>query len=417
MSYETFRVKGVRVLNIHHEHEISFFGIFTLAGSNWEKREQAGISHFAEHMFFKGTSKRTWRDINRDIAKIGADNNAYTGNDEVLYHVLAPSIHIDKAIEVVSDMFFNSSFPEDEIEKERNVIIEEKKTYEDEPSYYFFSEFSKNIMEWECGHDAIGMNDTIMSFKRNDIITYLNSKINTSNLMMVFCGDMPSDLLKSLLLGVIPDNHQYISNGNKNILTSDIWKKDISNEKICFKTQRENIEQSHISGIMNALSGMDVMTPEQAILSYAIGGGAFSLLYDRIREELGLCYYIGTGVLSVCYPHNFIFRISAMLDEKNIDKFVGETEKIIYGVMKDGIEKDVFECAKNSVLSEILRQTETAAGKAGYIIKRVFFNRPLIFRDNIERIKGARLEDCNELAKKLLDQKIKWGIMTPKVQK
>ena len=152
---DIFNVNGLRVANIFSNSDIAFFGIAVLGGSNYETPEVAGISHFSEHIFFKGTKKRNWNKINQEFAKLGANNNAYTSNVEVLYHATCPKENIPAIIDLMTDMFFNSTFPKAEIEKERQVIKEEKKMYQDNPQYAFNSIMGEKFFQWEVGHDTI----------------------------------------------------------------------------------------------------------------------------------------------------------------------------------------------------------------------------------------------------------------------
>ena len=111
-----FEVNGIKVANIHNNSDIVLFGIATLAGSNYETPEIAGIAHIAEHMFFKGTNKRDWKQISHEMAKLGVNNNAYTSSNEVFYHTTCPKENTGPVIELMLDMLFNSTIPEEELE-------------------------------------------------------------------------------------------------------------------------------------------------------------------------------------------------------------------------------------------------------------------------------------------------------------
>ena len=179
MGTDFFEVNGIKVANIHNDSDIALFGIGVEVGSKYEKPEIAGISHFAEHMFFKGTEKRDWRQINAEFAKLGVSNNAYTSNNEVFYHTTCPKSNIESVIDLMLDMFFNSTIPEEELEKERGVIAEEKKMYDDDHRSAFQDAIGNNLMVWDKGHATIGTFETIANIKREQFIKFLDLKVES----------------------------------------------------------------------------------------------------------------------------------------------------------------------------------------------------------------------------------------------
>jgi predicted Zn-dependent peptidase len=229
MEIDMFKVRGINVANIHNSSGIAFFGISCLAGSNYETPKVAGISHFSEHMFFKGSEKRNWKQINEEFAKLGVSNNAYTSNTEVLYHATCPKENIEKVIALMTDMFFNSTIPKDEMEKERMVITEEKKMYEDDHKSAFSNAIGKNMFSWNVGHDTIGTFDTIKSISREQIFQYLKDKINLDNFIFVCSGDIKSEDLKQYIESNIPAKHDYLRKGNglHKIDTNNLWNESV----------------------------------------------------------------------------------------------------------------------------------------------------------------------------------------------
>ena len=173
MSTEFFEINGIKVANIKNSSENALFGIATISGSNYETPKIAGISHFTEHMMFKGTKTRNWNDINMEFAKLGVNNNAYTSNNEVFYHTTCPKENVEPVIDLMLDMLFNSTVPAEEFEKERNVIMEEKKMYDDNPSFAFDAAIGEKLIVWDKGHDVIGEFETLQSLTREDLLGFL----------------------------------------------------------------------------------------------------------------------------------------------------------------------------------------------------------------------------------------------------
>ena len=409
---ETFTVNGIKVANIHNKSPIGFLGVFCSNGFIFESASEYGVAHFAEHMFFKGTDNRTWKQINRDFASIGSNANAYTTSDEVCYFVTTMNDKIEKSASILMDLFFNSAYRQEEIEKEKNVITEEKKMYDDDPSSDFANKCGK-LLSIDFGHDAIGSLDEIQSMTREKIVNYLNRTLGAENMMVVFCGDMPSDKIKSIMEKLIPTHHSFIRRNKSNSKIEKLWNDDIvSSDKIKLIYEREGTEQSQVIGMFDGLSSFDTMKQEEIVLLSCLGGGDYSMMYERLREELGLCYALGVGNDIVCYPHMSVTRLFGMVEGKDVLRFIDETDKLFNRIKKDGIDKELFDCAKNSVSASILRSVETSRGKAGFLMRRVFFDNPITIDEYIEKIQGVTIKNCNLLAEQLLNSdKVKWAAM------
>jgi len=417
MNTEFFYVNGIRVANIKNNSDIAFFGIAIEAGSNYEKPEIAGVSHFAEHMFFKGTSKRDWSQINNEFAMLGVSNNAYTSNNEVLYHTTCPKDNIEPVIDLMLDMFFNSTIPEDELEKERGVIIEEKKMYDDDPRWAFQEAIGEKLIVWDKGHSTLGTFDTIKGIKRNQFIDFLNEKTNLGNFIFVCSGDVPTEKLKGYIEARVPASHPYIKSGIRNEVSMDLWNDSVkTDDKFKLIFERENISQTSINMMGRTLSVNDVCYDASSVLYKAIGGGMYSRLFSRIREELGLCYSTGMSAWAISYPDVVVSDLYGYIDPKNIDLFVEEAENILDDVIKNGISEELFQCAKIDHLGGIMRSTETSFGKASFMTKRYLYGGTMNISDKIEKIKSVKIEDCNALAGKLLTER-NWAVMVPKGEK
>ena len=416
---DTFKVRGINVANIYNQSGMAFFGIAVLAGSNYETPEVAGVSHYAEHGFFKNTPTRNWRQINEEFARLGISNNAYTSNTEVVYHATCPKENLEKTITLMTDLFFNSTFPADELEKERTVIVEEKKMYDDDPRSAFSLAANNHLFSWNVGHDTIGTFDTINSISREQIIKYLNDKTNLDNFVFVCAGDIDSKDLASFIEKNIPEKHEYLKQGNglHTLDLNNVWNKSVLEDtnKIKFLMERENITQSNASMVFNALPNGDPMFYAQSVLYTALGGGMFSKLFARIREELGLCYRVGMTSYPLSYPNFNISDLYGYTSPENVDKFMLESEKILKDVMVNGLDENIFNCAKTDYLADVLRAVETSEGKARNILKKILIYKTASIEESIAKIRNVTREDCNDLAKKVFDTQFHWIVMNPKV--
>ena len=416
---DMFKVRGIRVANIHNKSGIAFFGIAVLAGSNYETPRVAGISHFAEHLFFKGTPTRNWKQINEEFAKLGISNNAYTSNIEVVYHATCPKENLEKTIALMSDLFFNSMIPKNEMEKERTVLVEEKKMYDDDPRSAFFSAIGANMFSWNVGHDTIGTFDTIGSITRDQVFTYLKDHTDLDNFVFICSGDIKSEDLANYIRKNLPKKHVYLRKGNGLHLidTSHMWNKAIlkSSNRIKFVFERENITQSNAFMMFDALKDDDPMRFAESILYRAIGGGMYSKLFSRIREELGLCYAVGMYTNNIAFPDAKVGNLYGFVSPENVDKFMLESEKVLKDVVDNGLNEDIFECAKTDYLASVLRHTETSEGKANTLITKILCRKNPSIEDALAKTRKVTRDDCNDLAKIYFRKQFHWAVMNPKV--
>ena len=416
MPTEIIEVNGIKVANIKSYGDMVFFGIGVMAGSNFETPSISGVSHFSEHMFFKQTSSKNWRQLNEAFAKLGVANNAYTSNTDVLYHATFPKYNTEKVIDLMMDMFFNSTIPTEELEKERNVIVEEKKMYDDDPKASFNEAIGEEMLTWDVGHSTIGTFETINNISRKDILDYLEAKTNLENMVFICSGDVETADLKKYIEKNIPAQHPYLRKGSLNkIETTNVWK-DIINkpDRIKFIMEKENITQSVVFGMFDSISVEHPYHHARNILGEALGGGLYSLLHSRLREELGLCYATGMYPGCLSYPNNVLMNLYGYVSPNNVEKFIDESEKILKDVQKNGIDKDIFECAKTDYLVSILRRTETSAGKANYLSQKLLYYKEANVEDGISKIRSVTIEDCNNIAQEILNKQYNWAVMNPK---
>jgi len=416
MGTDFFTVNGIRVANIKNSSENTLFGIAVQAGSNYETPKIAGISHFSEHMFFKGTKRRNWHDINMEFAKLGVDNNAYTSNNEVFYHTTCPKDNVEPVIDLMLDMLFNSTVPEEEFEKERNVIIEEKKMYGDDPYYAFDSVIGEKLFVWEKGHDVIGSFETLNSITRDDLLGFLKDKTNLKNLLLVCCGDVDSEKLKEYISSRIPESHNYLTDGEKNIVDIGFFNPEINyNDKFQLVYERESLKQSQLTMMTRGYSVSDPKYNANGVVLSALGGGMYSKLFTRLREELGLCYSVSMRNLTIAYPDYSLNRLYSFTSPENVDQFVEESEKVIKDLIKNGLDQEMFDCAKTDRLGNILRQTETSRGKAVYLLRKYLFTgEEVTFEESIAKMKSVTIEDCNNIIEEMFSSKYIWAVMNPK---
>jgi len=178
--------------------------------------------------------------------------------------------------------------------------------------------------------------------------------------------------------------------------------------------KRDEITQSQICLPLFGLNIDNDLFLAQKILFKCIGGGMYSILFSRIREELGLCYSVGSAVTNMSYPNCILPMIHGSTSPKNVDLFIEECEKELNKIIRDGLVKKNFECAKMDLLSSTLRGTETSAGMARSMTLKLLFDDKRNINDIIKEIEKTTIEDCDNAAQNVLNQRYNWAVMIPK---
>lgn len=325
--YNIFRLNnGLRVVveKIDYVNSISV-GLWIENGSRNETGANNGISHFIEHMLFKGTENRTAKKIAEDIEDVGGQINAFTGKEATCFYIKALDSHLDLSLEVLADMLFNSKFSEEDIEKEKGVVIEEINMSEDSPEDVLSELHSKAA--W--GEDSIslpilGTEETVRSFNRKQLKDYVASYYIPENSVISICGKFDLNKIQELV-------EKYFGKWDaKNKKVTTYSSPHIMNNVL---QRNKSIEQMHISlGLQGIQSGNDDIYT-LLLINNILGGGVSSRLFQKVREENGLCYSIysylssfnNTGLISIYTSLNPNYAVEALkLIKSEIDVFICE---------------------------------------------------------------------------------------------
>ncbi|HEY4528387.1 MAG TPA: pitrilysin family protein [Candidatus Paceibacterota bacterium] len=278
---------GLRVITVpmHGNPSVTIM-VMVETGSNYENKEQNGLSHFLEHMCFKGTTKRpTALDIAREMDSMGAYNNAFTMNELTGYYAKAEKKHFNKILEVLSDMYLNPVFPQEDLEKERGVILQEVSMYEDLPQDNVYNFFTKLMYgDTPAGRPIIGSKENIKKFSRQDFVDYRREHYVAGKTIVVVAGDVN----EKAVIREVKKNFASIPKG-KIISKLPVKEKQRSPQLLLHK-QKTN--QAHLIFGFRGYDARDKRIPVATILSSVLGGGMSGRLWQKVRHEMGACYYI-----------------------------------------------------------------------------------------------------------------------------
>ena len=293
-------------------------------GSKYETKEINGLSHFLEHMCFKGTIKRpTARDITTELDTMGAQYNAFTGQEYTGYYAKSDAKHFKKIFDVVSDIYLNSTFPEAEMQKEKGVIIEEINMYEDLPMRHV----QDMIMEVLYGDQPAGWNiagpiENIKKMKRDDFVKYKKEQYVPKATTVVIAGgvsekDMMTEVKKTFA---------HLKNDKKSGKLKTIEKQN----KPVAKIKHKATDQTHFVLAFRALNVFDKKSAIASVMSGVLGTGMSSRLFHKLREEMGVCYYVRANTDP--YTDHGVFQISSGVDNKRVKEVISailvECEKL-----------------------------------------------------------------------------------------
>ncbi len=361
-------------------------GVFVGTGSRNEDKKVNGISHFLEHMAFKGTKTRNARQIAEEFENIGGRINAYTSKERTVYYVKVLKQHAQFAVEFLSDILQNSTFDEVELEKERGVILQEIAMTNDTPDDIVFDYFQeKAYPDQALGRCILGPAKNIKKFKRSDFVDYVSAQYNYSNMAVVAAGNIKQkDLVKY--------SEKYFNNlGDKSIKKPEKAKYKGGNF-----LKNKSLEQVNLVMGFKSLSYNDPDYYKTVLLANILGGGMSSRLFQEVREELGLAY----SVYSFNFNHidDGIFGIYAGTSPDKVEKLIDATKKEIDKVCKKITDTELNR-AKTQFEAGILMARESTSSrmqKLGFdILSR---NKIISEQEKLNKIKNISKKDISKIA-------------------
>ena len=363
------------------------FGIWVKVGSQNENQKSNGISHFIEHMLFKGTSKRTAKDIAEQMDAIGGQMNAFTTKQMTCYYTRILDNNFDKALEIMADMFLNSTFNESEMEKEKKVIVEEINMYEDTPEELVFEIMNENVWSGSSiSYPILGSIENVEGFTRQIVKSYYNNNYTPKNIVIAVAGNFETSSMISKI------KKYFESIENKNCPRTP---ENIKYTK-CIATKQKNIEQLHVClgfpGIKTSLEENYSI----ALLNTILGGGMSSRLYQKIREENGLAYSLFS--YNYAYEAVGLFTIYAAINPTKVEKCIEVIVNEIRNLKSDPITNQQLSKTKEQLKSSYLMSLENSSSRMNSLGKSIIsFNKILTPEEIINKIDAVSIEQIYQL--------------------
>ena len=331
---------GVRIVSEHIPHTRSIsLGIWVDAGSRYEQPEENGITHFIEHMLFKGTKTRTAKQIAESFDRIGGEVNAFTSKEHTCYYAKVLDHHAHIALDILSDMFFNSAFNAEEIEREKQVVLEEIYMSEDDAA----DDVHEKLWEIMYPNDALGLpilgsEETLMTFTEEKIRHYMAKHYGPQNVVISVAGNITEEILQE----IETQFGQYEASllAEKPELTYPPF---MPGEFI----KERDTEQAHVAISFPAINVKDSKMYSFVALNNIIGGNMSSRLFQEVREERGLAYTIYS--YHTCYVDVGAFTIYGSASKQNLSAMQHTIDATLLDLVAGGITEQELKDAKDQL--------------------------------------------------------------------
>ena len=361
-------------------------GIIVHTGAGIETDSEDGISHFIEHMMFKGTAKRSAFAISDDMDAIGAQMNAYTSKDLTCYYAKSTTGHAGEAFEILSDLFLHSRFPQEEIVREKNVIIEEINMNDDTPDDLCLDMLSRAFYgNRGYGRNILGTKENVNSFTVQDIERYMSRRYTADNIVISMAGNISPEYAEELTLKYFSE----IKKGPADKITVPV---DMVGQSLF---RKKDIEQIHLGFAFPSVKRFDKLFDATQILSSVLGGSMSSRLFQKVREELGLAYTVYSYLSS--YDETGSLVVYAGVNSGNYKKSVDAIFKCITDIKNKKISKEEFKRGKEQLTSSLVfSQESTSAQMLLYGKELIYSGKVYDFEKRVKQISDVALDDVAE---------------------
>jgi len=388
------------VLPSYHSVAIGVWGNF---GSRDETDSISGITHLIEHLFFRGTGRRTYFDIAQDIEKHGGHINAFTGKDSICVVCRIIDEHLNNALDVISDLLTNSTFTDDFINIEKQVVIREIQSIEDDPPAKVQDMLVENLFSGEpIGRRISGTIETVGEMDREHILAYLSRKLKPANIYVVVSGNVNHDELRTLIEDKLENN----------LMWDSPWVEQEVGYEPLDNFEERDIELAHIAlavktpGLKNGGKERYILP----VINLIIGGNFSSRLIQKVRFDMGLAYNLGS--FNIQYSDTGYFNISCSIPPV----MAGDVLGAINDIIQTPITEDELYRSKEFFKGTLTLSLESLSSRMLRISHQfLYFNRHIPITETMENIDSLTLDEVNKTFNDIFSDKFSIAIIGPDV--
>ncbi len=383
---------GIRVVSetLPKSRSVSI-GVWVKVGSRHEPPEFGGISHFIEHLFFKGTATRSAKDIAIEMDSIGGEMNAFTSQETTTYYVKVVDEHLPIAIDLLADILLHSRFDPKEMEKERKVILEEIKSVEDTPDDYIHELFTSSVWpDNSLGRPILGTRDTIRGLKHENILSYIEQYYSPKEIVISVAGNFEHAELVDLL-----------ERSFGKLSRSGVPKKETTPEfRSTVSVRKKQLEQVQVC---IGCKGLKYAHEERFVISAlntVLGNSMSSRLFQEVREQNALAYSIYSYVTS--YRDTGLLTIYAGTDPANAVQVIQLVVKELRKILNDGITAAEETRVKNQIKGSLILSLESSNSHMSRIARQeIYFGKYLSMDEIVKEVGSVTREQVQRLARQL----------------
>lgn len=377
-------------------------GIWIGTGSRNETPELNGISHFLEHMFFKGTKTRSAREIAESFDSIGGQVNAFTSKEYTCYYAKVLDTHAPFALEVLADMFFNSTFDEEELLKEKNVVYEEIKMYEDTPDDIVHDLLSKAVYQnHPLGYPILGTEDTLQTFTGDTLKQYMKDAYTPENVVISIAGNISDAFIKEV--------ESYFGSYQGQRAVQLDQKPSFNTNQI---TRKKETEQAHLCiGFDGLQVGHDDIY-ELIVLNNILGGSMSSRLFQEVREQRGLAYSVFS--YHSAYQDSGVVTIYGGTGAKQLDVLFETIQDTLSKLKQNGITEKELNNSKEQLKGSLMLSLESTNSRMSRNGKNeLLLSRHRSLDEIIEQIDLVTKAEVDKMANNIFNDQYSLALVSP----
>ncbi|MBO8170965.1 MAG: insulinase family protein [Bacillaceae bacterium] len=378
-------------------------GIWVGTGSKYETPLNNGISHFIEHMMFKGTRTRSAREIAEAFDQIGGNVNAFTSKEYTCYYARILDEHAVYALDILADMYFNSVFDPDELKKEVNVVIEEIRMYDDTPDDLVHDLISRVCYrDHPLGYSILGSEQVLKSLSRDDLFKYIEDRYTPENTVIAVAGNVTDELLEQI------ETHfaQYQNKGSSEVtLNPPVFTRGAIHQK-------KETEQSHLCISFPGYAIDHENLYSLILLNNVLGGSMSSRLFQEVREERGLAYSVFSYHSS--FKDSGMFTIYAGTAHNQLEQVHQVVFDILQEIRDRGISEEELEKGKQQLKGSLMLSLESTSSRMSRLGKNeLLLGRHLNLDDVIERVDAVSMSSVKKVTEDVLTGEASLALVSP----
>jgi predicted Zn-dependent peptidase len=399
MESKVFRLKnGIRLVYTFNQSPVSHCAILVDAGTRDEPAGKEGVAHFLEHIFFKGTKRRKAYQVLNRLETVGGEINAFTTREDTCIHATFMSEFYERAVELISDIFFNSQFPDKEIEREKEVVIDEINSYLDNPMEQVMDDFESQVFRGNpLGNPILGTHQTVKNYKRTDLLRFIKNNYNPEIMVFSYNGNLSFDVVKKTFQKYFDVLNLKNSRTNGRVKFRRLKTGDV--------TAYKPIVQAHYMLGGTAYSATNNKRIAMFLLNNILGGpGLNSRLNMNIREKHGYTYHIESSY--VPFSDTGLFSIYLATEKKYLEKSIRLVQKEMHRLMNNKISANQLNQYKNQLIGQLSIGMENQSNvMINHARSMIAYDRPVSFNDTVKNIKQLTSENLIDTANRIFDPK------------